>query len=405
MDNTPSTYWGIILLVLSFVIFVPSMIVNHINRNNKLYVQRSYPLLLLQNFGLVAGVVVMGVYLAMGNSASCEFVYWVEYLPLATVSSPFFVRTYVFAVRYFLTKERERDLHYSSDHHPRLQRYLNMLDSRVVTIMMALLFLLQLLPAIIFTGLMPSRFRNLSLPIMSRGVCPFIIEQLAAAIALFVFYIIFGIVIAVLLWSTNDAFFIKRELRNLSFVWIVCLVIYIPDVFLQGAFIWYLPLSALLVLAMLAHFIISSTWIAYLDYKRSKVETIDADLHALLKQPEFRIRFKEFLISELCVESLIFYDAVQAFKAAPEQEQASDAAIIVVNFIQPGSFYEINIAGETREKIESSVKAHRIELDLFDAAVNEILTCMKYQSLPHFLLEEKEVIVNDAFNISLTMSV
>jgi len=98
--------------------------------------------------------------------------------------------------------------------------------------------------------------------------------------------------------------------------------------------------------------------------------------------------FDMFLHQEHSEENLLFWDEVNRLKCVKDPEiytiQARD---IYLEFLKPLSSKEINIAGQTRRKIESDLEQDP-PFDIYDAAQLQVYNMMLRQSYPRFLSSE-----------------
>eukprot|EP01113_Clastostelium_recurvatum_P036386 TRINITY_DN5174_c0_g1_i2.p1 TRINITY_DN5174_c0_g1~~TRINITY_DN5174_c0_g1_i2.p1 ORF type:complete len:315 (-),score=50.15 TRINITY_DN5174_c0_g1_i2:44-988(-) len=213
----------------------------------------------------------------------------------------------------------------------------------------------------------------------------------------FAFYVMFALTAglffgaAILLWPARDAYYMKWEIRFTAVMWACFLLVFfmvarnepLQATFYPGFFI---------VICLYLLFIGNTVTLFYASYKstfarsskKNGCDTGKHDLATMLRSsPQFRTSFSEFLCLQLCIENLLFYDAVENFTKGDATLQK--ATELYSKFVAPMSEYEINIEGTVRTAIKEKIANNEITTSLFNDAQKEVLHVMQYSSLPQFL--------------------
>eukprot|EP00475_Leptophrys_vorax_P000823 TRINITY_DN10446_c0_g1_i2.p1 TRINITY_DN10446_c0_g1~~TRINITY_DN10446_c0_g1_i2.p1 ORF type:complete len:371 (+),score=81.81 TRINITY_DN10446_c0_g1_i2:1-1113(+) len=133
-----------------------------------------------------------------------------------------------------------------------------------------------------------------------------------------------------------------------------------------------LPLEAELVLQGVA---------ASSNTSRVQLRTSLRKFESFLANEVFFKAFKNFLASEFCVESLLYWNVVNEFRALHQFELGAArllATKILENYIKPGSIFEINISQQMRTSLlQVNVEAKDFpKEDMFDDTQSEVLNLM-----------------------------
>jgi len=114
----------------------------------------------------------------------------------------------------------------------------------------------------------------------------------------------------------------------------------------------------------------------------SSFEDVVADDTAMLL-------FDMFLQQEHSDENLKFWIEVNKLKTMEsENDKKSHMSKIYNDYLKPMSSKEINIAGQTRRKIEEDLFNNEAKDDVFDMAQNQVFLLMHRQSYPRFLASD-----------------
>eukprot|EP01113_Clastostelium_recurvatum_P014438 TRINITY_DN1785_c0_g1_i4.p1 TRINITY_DN1785_c0_g1~~TRINITY_DN1785_c0_g1_i4.p1 ORF type:complete len:417 (+),score=98.56 TRINITY_DN1785_c0_g1_i4:166-1416(+) len=374
MEMNPNVIWGIVLLVVICIIFPPVMYYQYVQRNSKFFSQRSHLLAMIQHLGMFLSSVLLISYMMRYPTRDCLHSMWVHYSVFYLFTPCMWLRCGIFALRYQITQMRRH----------------NATGSRVLRLVFALSkpFKMKLLGAIMGTTLIIPIIFSILDGATPEGECTYNAAQNYVVIAILITFVLSLIVTVIILIRSKDALYIKHELLASTIVWVLAIVFFlIPS---AAKFSYYLPLYAVVVIAYIAHFLISGVWISFKNRRYLRITEDfhdDADLVELLRNKKFRNAFTSFLCLMLCYENLSFYDAVQSYKLAPDSEKAKT---ICKRYIATGSEFEVNISHQLQVNILEEMAHDRATPEIFDAASNEILSLMKYHSYPLFLKRARE---------------
>ncbi|KAJ6245794.1 regulator of g protein signaling [Anaeramoeba flamelloides] len=185
--------------------------------------------------------------------------------------------------------------------------------------------------------------------------------------------------------SIRDEFNINKELKIITFVWIVTIVPY-----LVLSYIGNVTVSALLSVYYNAiTYIVSDVHPLYLSYigaERIKVpsSSILSSLDNVLKDEHAHDAFKDFLVQEFSVENILFWDEVEDFKKLAERDEIKERARYIYDkYIDPSSVFEVNLDSNDKEQIKKSLK--KTTIDMYNEPQNSIFDLMESDSWPRFL--------------------
>ncbi|KAJ3444706.1 electron carrier/ protein disulfide oxidoreductase [Anaeramoeba flamelloides] len=125
------------------------------------------------------------------------------------------------------------------------------------------------------------------------------------------------------------------------------------------------------------------------EEKHNKEVSIDS-IEILLTIPAAVEYFSEYLNHEMCQENLLFYIAVKNFKNLLNSNQmekkiASMAKMIYCKYIKTGSFFEVNIDYQCREKIINYVKKKEFSINMFNEAQDIVFSHLKNDQYKGFM--------------------
>eukprot|EP01113_Clastostelium_recurvatum_P050716 TRINITY_DN9668_c0_g2_i1.p1 TRINITY_DN9668_c0_g2~~TRINITY_DN9668_c0_g2_i1.p1 ORF type:complete len:462 (-),score=74.16 TRINITY_DN9668_c0_g2_i1:61-1446(-) len=394
--------YGLVLLIIILVLCPPLMIYQHIHRKSKFFVQRSYYLLAYQHAGMFFSGIVMSLSLLLTTPVdnACQHHLWSGFCIFIVFCVPLFLRATIFALRYNITQRRLQS-HPVQLHKKACDKIDNRLMSWVFILSHAQSFkisavasFIQMIPVLILSGLIANaQQQQQQAPdaVVDIRDCPYDNEREYLSIIFSFFYLLATFAAVVVLWRSNDAYYIKRELGRSVFVWVICIPLnmvcsYVPAVEKV------LPSQAVIIMGLILHFWISGGYVSimYLRSTRAIADPGDADLAQLLKNRKFRLKFSDFLCLQLCIENLSFYDAVEEYHNASPSDQPSLAKEIYLRYIVDGSQFQVNIGSALYSSIKTTIDADLANNTTFDEAKNEIFSLMKYHSLPLFLSRQKD---------------
>ena len=118
------------------------------------------------------------------------------------------------------------------------------------------------------------------------------------------------------------------------------------------------------------------------DLKQNKKSSFDH----YMEHPQALQVFKEYLVTELALENLLFMQQIREYQSANDPKKAGNIIKEVqASFINANSEYEINITSGTRKRLLEKVKTGSIDKDLFDEAAKEVVQMLKSDVFPRFV--------------------
>eukprot|EP01113_Clastostelium_recurvatum_P008086 TRINITY_DN1378_c0_g3_i2.p1 TRINITY_DN1378_c0_g3~~TRINITY_DN1378_c0_g3_i2.p1 ORF type:complete len:359 (+),score=15.30 TRINITY_DN1378_c0_g3_i2:70-1146(+) len=317
----PANIYGLIVLIISFIIFPPFLIYQHMKRKTRFYVQRSYILLAFQNWGMFVSIIIYAAEQILHPYDPCIFITWVNFIGFTLYCTPVFLRCLVYCIRYHIARKRGKTL---------LSRPTEVMSSaRILKLVFVIstpfawkayfaVGLPQLLPPIALTLLQKDLSHML---VNDPAGCPNGDMQGFVVFSFVLFHLINLALSVGFLWKSRDAYYIKREFRAAVIVWIIAIPIWgVGHFFSMVNF--YLPKFTVIMIACLLHFCVSGVWISLVSYRYEKYckGCTESDLATLLKDKKFAKRFSNFLCLQMCVENIYFYETVEAYRRAAENE-------------------------------------------------------------------------------------
>ncbi|KAF0973057.1 hypothetical protein FDP41_008721 [Naegleria fowleri] len=103
-----------------------------------------------------------------------------------------------------------------------------------------------------------------------------------------------------------------------------------------------------------------------------------------LQNNDAREVFKQFLVRELHVESLMFVTEVQYFKSLDQEDEllGEIAKTLFATYVRDGAPFEVHISHKVRNELINNLE--RPSLDIFNKAEHEVLKVMETQSFSRF---------------------
>eukprot|EP01113_Clastostelium_recurvatum_P050455 TRINITY_DN9560_c0_g1_i2.p1 TRINITY_DN9560_c0_g1~~TRINITY_DN9560_c0_g1_i2.p1 ORF type:complete len:464 (-),score=70.24 TRINITY_DN9560_c0_g1_i2:26-1417(-) len=406
---------------LYMLIFIPFGLVitvlTHMKRNDPTLKQRLYSLVLIEHVG---GLI------CIFSSASIPLVRlparvrWNSFLlfPLVTVSV--LIRSYVYCFRYYLTQERSKILTT-----PRLMRYTRFIRPSFLLaswgVSVSFLLILMIIGSILFSQLQQDADLMMMLSCPWDGAI-FVIDMIIGAIILML-----SIGVLVFMRKARDYYKIKQEMVISIVGWMIAMTLLSITLSLEVE----MPFSKsgfFLILGLQLPFLLYA-WILAGIYRNDAVKiSPDMEFQQILDNPKARDKFRSFLVYQLCVENIMFWEDVQRYKngdTAPimtEEDTIQMARIIHEKYIRNDSMYQVNISSHIQHTITDTINrqnhhpssslssSSRDDVtsstpdggsgrgggdsgdggvptrSLFDAAENEVLGMMRFHSFPLFLL-------------------
>jgi len=213
--------------------------------------------------------------------------------------------------------------------------------------------------------------------------------------ALVVFYILAIILMAWLLRTSKDAFHIKTELRIISIIWIICIVLTeVQDFINLASWNQSMNSSFWILIGYILSFCVSGIYVYIVSRKSLLTKSTsklvikqDANLMIanLLHDEKFRNDFSKFLMLQLCIENLLFWEVVDSWKSSYTDQKQLQAKAIFDKFIAVDAPFAVNIGYETRKALENTFRSQNVNESMFDSAQREVEELMENDSMMHFL--------------------
>lgn len=141
--------------------------------------------------------------------------------------------------------------------------------------------------------------------------------------------------------------------------------------FTRGILILLLMSNIIVVYTSLVHIVVNETVRGVITkiIGQQEQDKVDDDitkqfdtLKKILDQPDSRDEFRRFLDGEFSAENLLFWNAIEEYRARPvahfqsRGDTISSAKYIFSTYLAPGGVYEVNISSQCREKISTRLK-------------------------------------------------
>jgi hypothetical protein len=97
------------------------------------------------------------------------------------------------------------------------------------------------------------------------------------------------------------------------------------------------------------------------------------DLDMILQDEESRAHFRKYAESEFSVENVLCFDEIQKYKKSPSVDMATN---INVTFLAARAPIEVNIQRKAANDILAKMKEGKIEVDLFDGIIKDLMLNM-----------------------------
>jgi len=318
---------------------------------------------------------------------------WMRYLKFALYGTAYSARAWIFAHKYQRVRSQVNQKHsraYSFIYqlvHPRLLR-----PSSYLIKLWALLFFLQIVPAIITTAL---GIEKNSVPDVLKNNCNVTTFTQYFTWIMPCFYVVAVLSFAFVLRTASDGYHIRDELRMVAGFWTVGTILW--GIFTYGSegspldASYYVPGFIFVELAYIGSFFASSVWVWWMSIKESKkkngtqASTTVLRLSQLLEDAKFKKDFAMFLCLQLCIENLHFWEAVQKYRTMQDNEARTEAKLIFEKYLDQGGPYEVTVPSKMKKEIEQQITEGRLTPILFDEAAGFILDLMEQDSFPRFL--------------------
>eukprot|EP01113_Clastostelium_recurvatum_P040171 TRINITY_DN621_c0_g1_i5.p1 TRINITY_DN621_c0_g1~~TRINITY_DN621_c0_g1_i5.p1 ORF type:complete len:404 (+),score=77.11 TRINITY_DN621_c0_g1_i5:148-1359(+) len=382
-------------IMLSFTpLFLIFIYLLHRQRAERIIAVRSYFFMCAQHVGTVIIVVLNCVQmLRVPHQRGCQLVIWtqVSFLPLWLW--PFIMRCLVYLFRYYVTQERK-----AGRFNSRLIRLLRYISPRLLfrvwlVVLVALLSIMFSMSITLYAQ--GSSQDDVLYPSCSRAGMPVNISTLMYGVGVPMAFMVF--LTAAILWRSQDAYYIKAELYAAMILYTPLLVMGLAGgIKVNGKSLSdFLPGPAPITIAQYLSFLVSCVAVYFLSKKTVKIEE-NLDLKDLLRDPHFHSQFSHFLVLQLSIENLQFWDAVEIFRQGGGQ---ADAARDIYNkFIKKGSVCQVNISGTSYQQADKAVTDGAFSPIMFDEAQREIMHILLFHSYPLY----KNTTVSESSSYSLS---
>jgi hypothetical protein len=381
-------YAIVLLLVLPFWVAVAGYI--HTNRFSQSVQKRSYFSLQFQNIGGIISILLIVVSLFESPYNTCSLFLWATFAIYPLVLLPAAKRAWVFCFRYHLNQEAKFK---RTDEKPKWMTKLHVASSPwLFKFFWVLLFAQIIVPL----GIMSYTYatHKPQREIANTRVC--VVERpelfLPVFVTLSAFYAIGTVWAAIYLREARDAYNIKKELTFYAVSISIMTAVIIVQQIVGFKMLQYLPLRLTMGVEIVGIFFASGVRTAYLCQKEKRVDTVlsEADLVVNLASPIFRERFADFLSYQLSLENLLFWEEVQKFKTLHDQVELEHAGkAIVEKYIRVGGIRQLNVSSSSQKAIMFATASNNFTPTCFDEAQNEILSLMKFNSYPQFILQQQ----------------
>jgi len=105
----------------------------------------------------------------------------------------------------------------------------------------------------------------------------------------------------------------------------------------------------------------------------------------MLTNSHYRDYLKLQLTKEFCTETMIFYEEVELFKVASDEERIKKLKLMVDAFFTVGTPNEINISSAIKKIILSKFEKLEAPINIFDDVIADILFCSFEPALQRLL--------------------
>eukprot|EP01113_Clastostelium_recurvatum_P025087 TRINITY_DN3013_c0_g2_i2.p1 TRINITY_DN3013_c0_g2~~TRINITY_DN3013_c0_g2_i2.p1 ORF type:complete len:346 (+),score=29.54 TRINITY_DN3013_c0_g2_i2:86-1123(+) len=301
---------GLVLMVVCMPVCIGVVCMVYQKRNEQMFKQRFYPLVLIEHIGAIILGVLMTLDMFTFPLLECQVDLWTSLLIFPLSCLPILMRGGIYCFRFWLTQER------NLMSAPRLMNYLYLISSKFILrfwsfCILSCLAIISILSIIWSTSPMAGIMYEL---------CPWNDAVFYADIVLSVVTLLLWLVTVIFLWKAHDFYKIKEEMVFELVLWVGTFIVYamastgiIPSAH-------YFSSAFYIVLGIVIHFIFQ-IWLLYLTSLDYKING-DMDFMTCMRSKYFFDKFKEFLVYQLCVENILFWHDVQEFRKNPSLNAA-----------------------------------------------------------------------------------
>eukprot|EP01113_Clastostelium_recurvatum_P017621 TRINITY_DN2075_c0_g1_i6.p1 TRINITY_DN2075_c0_g1~~TRINITY_DN2075_c0_g1_i6.p1 ORF type:complete len:470 (+),score=58.72 TRINITY_DN2075_c0_g1_i6:28-1437(+) len=400
--SSPNAILGFITMLVIIPLCILVTILIFWKRGEPIFRQRFYPMLLVEQIGGMIAAVLFCLDLFTFPYSDCSLAIWnsMAFFPLSSL--PVLIRAWVYVIRYRLTQGRRNT---SAD--PSLMlKYVRFIRPSFLWKFWAVCFFFLL--AIPFVAnIIWTQEEGAD---MLYIICPWSETVTNMIYALGAITIMLWIVTCVFLWKAQDVYKIKQEMFFYLLAWIWGLGMFGVGIVTTP----YVTSSLYIAMTVFANFAFY-TWLLILSSIHYKVEA-DLTFEGCMSNSSFRRRFADYLALQLCVENILFWEDVQAFKTCSDADVPSMSRRIYEKYIVTDSLYQINISAICQREIRENMLGKGggggggrlskgdLELsdygspdpsipssplanprDVFNGAEAEVISMMKFHSWPMFM--------------------
>eukprot|EP01113_Clastostelium_recurvatum_P008082 TRINITY_DN1378_c0_g2_i1.p1 TRINITY_DN1378_c0_g2~~TRINITY_DN1378_c0_g2_i1.p1 ORF type:complete len:278 (+),score=15.00 TRINITY_DN1378_c0_g2_i1:144-977(+) len=263
----PANVYGVVILIIAFLVYPPFLVYQHMKRKTRFYVQRSYILLALQNWGAFLCTIIYCAEQILYPYDPCIFITWANFISFPLFCTPVFLRCLVYCIRCHIARKRSVDtILLSQPLDSPSMRILKLVFVIRASFAWKAYFAVGLPQLVAPIALTLAQLDRSDVLVNNPAGCPVTNPQ-GGVLYAFVFFYLAVVAISVgFLWKSRDAYYIKREFRASLAVWIVAIPVWLVGNFFQSVN-YYLPKYSVILLANLFHFFVSGVWISIISYR------------------------------------------------------------------------------------------------------------------------------------------
>eukprot|EP00026_Physarum_polycephalum_P008704 Phypoly_transcript_08801.p1 GENE.Phypoly_transcript_08801~~Phypoly_transcript_08801.p1 ORF type:complete len:398 (+),score=30.50 Phypoly_transcript_08801:249-1442(+) len=382
--------WALVFTILSGLLMVGGTLWVYMYQRDPFIACRNPTLLIIQNIGIMISALISSIYIAIRPHFSCWLYYFGAFFIFSGFAYPISIRYWEYCVNFRVSQVRskfrtqvtlqqwgEEDWFFR---HRWLgsRRFLNKIYCFGFWIWLA-----PILPNFFLINQYDYNLETQGCTVYDGGY--YMIGVLA------VVFFACGAFLAYITRGSPDAYFIKHEMGVICIFWVIVIVILIPYQFAvhetaQRRF----PASALPLLGLYVSFICSNFFPLYLAHRNKTLNLSSshsdlADFERKLETILFRNAFLDFLATQFCQETILFYQAVVEWKKISDDvERIKTAHLIHDTFVVDGATCQVNIPGDIRDKLTARIERADITNDVFDEATHEVLDMVHSNSYVQF---------------------
>lgn len=382
--------YGYVLLAVFAVVVIAITTIIFLRRNHPIIKSRDPLLLVVQNLGSLLVAALVSIYIALRPQYPCCAYYTGLYGLFAFFIFPLAIRCWAYAINFYLSKVRSKF---------RANVLLPDWGGTSWFVRNRWIGSVKFLRKVLFGG-----FWIFLIPIIpycadderwdydSDLKCPTGTNGMIATIVFMVFFVVVAIFVSILTWNMHDAYMIKFEIKLLPVIWVLETIAFFIYSRAPGNVQSVVPPTIWNLIGLYASFLLCNLYPLYLDKKEQRVIPVGEaaqGFEEFVNQLEFlpfRNAFRDFLALQFCQENILFYENVCDWKrmSGSDNERIAIAKAIRDNYILESGVCQINISGPTRERVVTAVARDAIPNDVFDEALNAVLSNMHVNSYYQF---------------------